>query len=155
MGDQAVAGAAEGSIYAHYPSNIPVGYEPTLKQKIVHLFEWSKKNVDYSVSQNCGPALPIAIRAAWSIVLSQYSGSNEIVFGTTPDRHGPKFPRRIVPLMVKVDWQSNTSAWVQTIESCIKETESSATRGGGQSVICTAINDTTRFSNILIIEDVS
>ncbi|KAF1738246.1 Nonribosomal peptide synthetase dtxS1 [Beauveria bassiana] len=156
MGDQHLSeAAAVGSGYAHYPSNIPVGYRPLLKQSAMRTFEWRSQKEKNAESENCGLASPIRIRAAWSIVLSQYSGSNEPVFGTTLDTNSFASRRHVVPLMVKVDWQSNVSEWLQTIAWRIKKLENSATRGQVQPITCAAVTDTIRFRNILILENCS
>lgn len=155
MSEQSITDGAESSDYTHYPNNVPVGYRPILKQKAVHKFEWNSNDTENSEHKSRKAISPIGIRAAWSVVLCQYSGSNEIVFGTNPNISQNKNFQHVVPFRVKVDWQSNASTWLKTVESLMAQVEQHVDGGEVQPIACTVESDYIPFSNALMLENVS
>lgn len=125
----------EGLETTHYPPLPVIGYQPTLNRSATHEI----RGLDLQAHPDAHRNLSTTLRAAWALLLAQYSGTNDVVFGATATSHsrelvaedqvGSSIRERLLLMRVKVDWQSNVNKWLREIAS--QETAMEAVQSWG------------------------
>lgn len=113
----------EGLETTHYPSLPVIGYQPVLNRSVTYEIQ----GLDLQAHPDTHRTLSTTLRAAWALLLAQYSGTNDVVFGAmttshnrdlvAEDQDGPSVRERLLLMRVKIDWQSNAKEWLREIAS--------------------------------------
>ncbi|KAH8736477.1 nonribosomal peptide synthase 11 [Ilyonectria robusta] len=125
----------EGLETTHYPPLPVIGYQPTLNRSATHEI----RGLDLQAHPDAHRTLSTTLRAAWALLLAQYSGTNDVVFGAIATSHNrdlvaedqdePSVRERLLLMRVKIDWQSNANEWLREIAS--QETAMEAVQSWG------------------------
>ncbi|KAM4055831.1 AMP-binding enzyme [Hirsutella rhossiliensis] len=93
---------------SHFPSLKTASYHPRPDSCV----ELSMLGLDW---QRSGFSAAAMIRAAWSVVTARSMGSNETIFGAAVN--GGEAASAVVPVRVRLDWESNTRQLLQDVQS--------------------------------------